>query len=471
MLAMIDDLVVRQGGDLIIGKADDYTYIYNPYGSHGIMLVSQDVYEVISYVSEGKRISEIKNSLPWARNNPWKLIDTLASLAACRILDLGKEYSNSLTKKQLKQKKREMVVWLQMTDACNLRCSYCYVNKNPKHMYIGTAKVLISKIAEECRREGIERLKIKYAGGEPTLRWKVVKELIDWIHSGFDGIPIKIDFVLLTNATKLLPEVVDYAADGKVRLSISLDGIQQWHDKNRPYANGRGSFQDVDRTLDLLLRRGIRPGISVTITKENVKGLTELAKYCIEHKLRFRFSPYRRTLTSPAELKSENEELIYELRRCYAWLEDHLPERSLHRVHKFGDINFGGPKVRVCKIGDTEAAIRTDGKVCLCQFDMENPVGNGLNGGILPILREQKRFVPADNGVDRIPGCRECKWRYICGGGCPLLTKNQYGTFYHPSPYCEVYQAVIPVLLRMHALQRVRSMQKDSENSVLCPTY
>ena len=238
---------------------------------------------------------------------------------------------------------------------------------------------------------------------------------------------------------------------------MSLDGVGHWHDKNRPYANGQGSFRDVDRTIDLLLRRSVKLGISVTITKNNVRGLTQLAEYCIDRGLSFRFSPYRQTTASPEELKSDNEEMIFELLRCYKWIEGHLPARSFPRLHRFGDISFMSPKTRVCGIGDCEVGITTDGKVCLCQFDMENPLGDGLNRGILPILQEQQRFVPGENGVDCIPGCQNCEWRYICGGGCPLLTKNQYGTFRHSSPYCKVYRAIIPVLLRLHALQIVRS--------------
>jgi uncharacterized protein len=76
------------------------------------------------------------------------------------------------------------------------------------------------------------------------------------------------------------------------------------------------------------------------------------------------------------------------------------------------------------------------------------------------VLGRQERFVADDHGVEHIPGCRNCEWRYICGGGCPLLTKNQYGTFRHPSPYCEVYRAVIPVLLRVNALQLIRSTRR-----------
>lgn len=63
--------------------------------------------------------------------------------------------------------------------------------------------------------------------------------------------------------------------------------------------------------------------------------------------------------------------------------------------------------------------------------------------------------------VEQILVCQDCKWRFVCGGGCPFLTKRHYGNFKHPSPYCEVYKSVLPVLVELHALQLIRKFQKQ----------
>ena len=176
--------------------------------------------------------------------------------------------------------------------------------------------------------------------------------------------------------------LVDYAADGRLKLSISVDGVGAPHDRHRVYFDGRGSFDDVQKNLESLLSRGVSPSLTCTITKENVGSLTEFAKYCLERDLNFRFSPYRQPANASESLKSDNDTLIAELLRCYSWLETRLPKRSLYEVHRFADINLKKPKTWICSIGTNAIALASDGKACLCQFDLEHPVGNALTENI-----------------------------------------------------------------------------------------
>lgn len=241
---------------------------------------------------------------------------------------------------------------------------------------------------------------------------------------------------------------------------MSLDGVGKWHDRQRFYADGRGSFSDVERNLEVLLSHGIRPPILTAVTKSNLHGITELAEYCWKRGLGFRFILYREPAHSMLDLRNENAEVVCELLKCYAWMEDNLPDRDFSGCHQFGDVNFRVPKIRNCGIGTNGITLTSDGQFCLCQYEMSEPLGDVRKSDFVQIAKSQERFSLSENRVDRYPVCAECKWRFLCAGGCPYLTKHQYGTFRHASPYCEVYRAVLPVLLKLHALQLVRKFQK-----------
>jgi uncharacterized protein len=165
----------------------------------------------------------------------------------------------------------------------------------------------------------------------------------------------------------------------------------------------------------------------------------------------------------PEDLRGDNADLISELSRCYAWIEGHLPSRSLYECHRLGDINLKVPRIRNCGIGENGMTLTSDGKCCLCQYEMANPLGDACCADTVGLITNQTRYSLSKHRVDRLPVCSSCKWRFACGGGCPYLTKSHYGTFEHPSPYCEVYQSAIPKLVRIHAIQLIRRSNERKE--------
>lgn len=50
---------------------------------------------------------------------------------------------------------------------------------------------------------------------------------------------------ITTNGTLVTPEAIDFAADQRVQLCLSIDGPADVHNRYRIYRDGRGSFDDV----------------------------------------------------------------------------------------------------------------------------------------------------------------------------------------------------------------------------------
>ena len=58
--------------------------------------------------------------------------------------------------------------------------------------------------------------------------------------------------------------------------------------------------------------------------------------------------------------------------------------------------------------------------------------------------------------VDEKEECAECKWRYWCGGGCPLQAYRATGRYDVKSPNCDIYKALYPEVVRLEGLRLLK---------------
>lgn len=148
-------------------------------------------------------------------------------------------------------------ITLNVTENCNLRCSYCSYDKNNsfnrshsnKMMTWDTAKAAIDFL--KPRHKETKTKGIGWYGGEPFLNFDIMKRSLDYF---IETINIENNDIftvnLTTNATVLNKEKIKWLCDNNVHVLISLDGPQLMHDRYRKYKNGKGSYNEVIRNLE-----------------------------------------------------------------------------------------------------------------------------------------------------------------------------------------------------------------------------
>ena len=146
----------------------------------------------------------------------------------------------------LKTKLRQIV--LQVTQNCNLRCSYCaysgsYFNRTHtnKRMSLETAIRAVDFFME--RSSGVEEVTIGFYGGEPVLEFDLIKQVIEHVETRYPARTVRYNFT--TNLTLFTDEVIDYVLEKNIQIMISIDGPQPVQDKYRTFVNGKGSFATV----------------------------------------------------------------------------------------------------------------------------------------------------------------------------------------------------------------------------------
>ena len=58
-----------------------------------------------------------------------------------------------------------------------------------------------------------------------------------------------------------------------IRVMVSLDGVDVYHDSQRRHPDGKGSFVEVERTLDRMATHGMHPFICITVSGRNAAAL------------------------------------------------------------------------------------------------------------------------------------------------------------------------------------------------------
>ncbi|MEZ5285507.1 MAG: radical SAM protein [Vicinamibacterales bacterium] len=168
---------------------------------------------------------------------------------------------------------------VNVTNQCNLSCEYCYEcgedkivdtenGQQPKFMSEETARQAV----EFALRESGHAAMVTFFGGETLMNFPVLRKTVTYARQRAAELGKEIDFSLTTNATLLKPDVIDFLADERIGVTISIDGPQEIQDKFRVFTNGKGSYELVAPKIKALLaRHRSRPiGARVTLTRQTL---------------------------------------------------------------------------------------------------------------------------------------------------------------------------------------------------------
>ena len=362
----------------------------------------------------------------------------------------------------------ELIVWLHVTNACNLRCTYCYIEKTDEAMSTATALTAVETIFRVAARHGYRRVLLKYAGGEASLNLPLVVAIQKAATERAIEAGITLRGVVLSNGVGLTHARLTLIKELGLRLMLSLDGLSAYHDRQRPTSNGQGSAKATMASIERVRKLGLDLVISVTVTGANAVGLPEVVAWLLERQLRFALNFYREHDTSMAlvELRLDEQRIIEGMRAAYRVIEQQLPAYSL-LGWLLDRSNLDLAHRRTCAVGENYLVIDHHGKIAKCQMTIHHPVSSIWADDPLEALRLDATGVQ-NQPVEAKEGCRSCEWRYWCTGGCALATFRATGRYDGPSPNCAIYKTLYPELIRLEALRLLQEgthAAKESDSS------
>ena len=169
-------------------------------------------------------------------------------------------------------------ITVQLTQNCNFRCKYCIYSEthNTRQRSHSTERMTwetAKKAIDFLREHSVDspEVNIGFYGGEPLLEFPLLKKAVEYSEQQFEG--KKLTFNITTNGTLLNDEMIYFFQEHDVSLMISLDGPKEINDKNRVFANGKGTFdtvaKQISRIREIAPQYGAKLQISMVMDPSN----------------------------------------------------------------------------------------------------------------------------------------------------------------------------------------------------------
>lgn len=287
---------------------------------------------------------------------------------------------------QLEEERKESyeVIYLSLTNECNLRCKHCSAakeNDKNEELSIDSWKKILHQVIE------LKPKVIEITGGEPLL-YEHFNELISYLRSIYKGC-----ISLSTNALLIDEDNIKNLTNNIDNFSISLDGFD---DESCSYIRGAGIFDKVIKKILYLQEAGIRniemSMLVTAYTQESKDKFKELCNQLDVTPIYRRFAP-----TGRGE------------KNC----EDLIPKKSV-----FCDISADSLQCGLCKPGKRELNICSNGDVYPCaplSTISKLKMGNAIKETLSVIIQNNR----VEDFIDKLRPwntelCRECNINLFC---------------------------------------------------------
>ena len=354
-----------------------------------------------------------------------------------------------------------------VTTVCNMGCVYCQANNGTECSYLIMDKEMAEKAVDIALQSPEQFLCFEFQGGEPLVNFEIIKHIVEYaeIHKGRHDIA----YTVVTNLTLLNEEMIDFFVGYKFGISTSIDGNELVHNKNRPYADGKGTFLKVLDSVNRVRKAGLQVGAIETTTRYSLRHPKEIVHTYIDNGFE---SIFIRPLTPLGKAAKHWEKIGYtadEFLEFYRQAIDELLEinktgRFIKEDHAAilmrrirGDFMNYMELRSPCGAGVGQMAYYADGGIFTCDegrmlhemgqstFRLgnvyENTYKDLINNGVC-------KTVCASSVLESIPSCCDCVYQPYCGT-CPVINYALEGDVIEKQPRgykCRVYSGILDYL-------------------------
>lgn len=320
------------------------------------------------------------------------------------------EYFSDVVNNQLNN------AYLHVTDTCNLHCLGCYSFVNDRNKQQGMSFEDIKRVMKELKELGLTRL--VFSGGEPFMR-KDFQKICQYAKED----------LAIENVTVITNGTMGYAVyEGAIpyldEISISIDG----YNENTRFIRDEGIMPKVLDTVKYLKSK-IRVSLIATLHKKNIIFMKDYLKLAEELGVFLAFSI----------LSVDKDDPQF---KGYLFDDQDFEEISVaisgDQEIKLLDTPLNNLALDCksrCGVCNQIVSIAADGTIFPCHMlhNDQYALGHISNQRIEDVLVDNEI---AKLHVDDFSECKDCEFKYLCGGGCRGRSHFFSGNLTSKDGYC-----------------------------------
>lgn len=338
---------------------------------------------------------------------------------------------------------------IEINKRCNLSCKYCFIDRTERNNNEMNIEDVIEflKILKNKYKD-IRHLNIDFTGsGEPLLSYKTIQKIIDKIDDEFEFNSCAYSFC--SNGTIYSKEIKKFIKNNNIHFGISIDGVQDIHDKYRVKANNSKSHSLIMDNKKNYSKKTY--GAAVSYTMDNP----------LSKSFKFLCNEFDNITMKPVRYENNDwnvNNILIEYDKIYDYLcketyknnfkplkaimsDEDLLGKFIRRVFLY-QINAIRCGASVCKY-----ALSLDGKIYICgaaighgEFEIGDMIG-GINDNKVTKIR--KKLLQKSK-------CEHCWAKSICAGPC-LVNSYQISKNYDilPENICLLSKSLITKALKL----------------------
>ncbi len=355
---------------------------------------------------------------------------------------------------------------------CNIRCRYCFYHDVAENRGVSSYGMMSDETLEALIEKALATAdgscSFGFQGGEPTLAGLDFFRKVVALQKQYNRKGLRISNAIQTNGMVLDAEWAAFLAENHFLVGLSLDGTKEIHDANRLDPAGKGTFNRVLRTAQLLTAKKVEFNILTVVTRQSAQHIDRIYGFFRRSGLNWlQFIPCLDPLgeergSNPYSLTPEAYakflKTLFDL-----WYRDVKAGNFIY-IRYFENLvgmAMGYPPESCGLSGRCviQNVVEADGSVYPCDFYAldEWKLGNIRTDSIPGMMKSPaaQKFLAAP--LDIPEKCRSCRHYAICRGGCRRDREPMRGDTLPLNYFCPAYEEFFD-----YAMPRLQELAYDA---------